>query len=378
MLSDLRFAIRTLRRSPAFALSAILALALGVGANTAVFSVVYAVLLKPLPFAQPDRLVKVWEVNTTEGRLRPPRVARHVRGLAKPDADDLEELAVHSSAGEALWTIGDRLQVVRVAAAIAVAGPRPVGSADSRVFRAEEGAVTPRAHTVIISHGLWQRAFGGAADVVGQRVLAEGRCCSSVAIVEPDEAWTWASRPSRCGACRLAGPWVAWRQQRQASGPGRGFSARWTDWSPRSLQLLASTPCGLDSSNVPLTGAAYSGTVSRSDAPGAAGLTPPTDSARPVESRSEHRHAGLLRRPARPVSARPQLRRQRSPDRGATQRDLGAGRRRGRRQRLRLRRAISPDRIRSAARSSSTTIRRSDGRGPSSASSLMSVGRRST
>ena len=67
MLNDLRYALRTLRRSPAFAISAILALALGVGANTAVFAVVYAVLLKPLPYAEPERLVRLFEQNPTQG-----------------------------------------------------------------------------------------------------------------------------------------------------------------------------------------------------------------------------------------------------------------------------------------------------------------------
>src|SRR4051812_6257312 len=63
MLSDLRFALRTFRRTPTLIAAAILATALGVGANTAIFSVVRAVLIKPLPFERPDRLVMIWEKN---------------------------------------------------------------------------------------------------------------------------------------------------------------------------------------------------------------------------------------------------------------------------------------------------------------------------
>ena len=69
MLHDFRDAVGTLRRSPGFAASAILALALGIGANRAVFSVVYAVLLKPLPYPEPDPLVRLYEVQ--RGGRRP-------------------------------------------------------------------------------------------------------------------------------------------------------------------------------------------------------------------------------------------------------------------------------------------------------------------
>src|SRR5262245_54639184 len=116
MINDLTHALRTLRRSPGFAFSAIAALALGIGANTAVFSVVYAVLLKPLPYPQPDRLVELSEFNAARG-MDNGRASRGTYQDWRARARTVEDMAVYSSGGESLWTIGDRPQVVRMAAA---------------------------------------------------------------------------------------------------------------------------------------------------------------------------------------------------------------------------------------------------------------------
>src|SRR5829696_9478775 len=113
---DVRYAIRMLLKKPAFTAISILTLALGIGANTAVFSVVYAVLLKPLPFAQPQRLVELSEYNPVEGR-DDGRVSRGTFVDWRARARTVESLAAYSSGGESLWTIGELLQVVKVAAA---------------------------------------------------------------------------------------------------------------------------------------------------------------------------------------------------------------------------------------------------------------------
>jgi predicted permease len=196
-MSDLRYALRTLRRSPAFSLSAILALALGIGANTAVFSVVYAVLLKPLPYAQADRLVKLAEFNAAEG-LDDGRVSRGTFIDWRTRTKTLEDVAAYSSGGESLWTIGDRLQVVRVAASspalTRVLAVQPILGRWFGDEQARPGA-TPQ---LVISYGLWQRAFGGATDVIGRRVLLEGRTWREITGVMPQgfafperaDAWT--------------------------------------------------------------------------------------------------------------------------------------------------------------------------------------------
>jgi predicted permease len=196
-MNDFRYALRTLRRSPMFTISAILALALGIGANTAVFSVVYAVLLKPLPFAEPNLLVKLSEYSVSEGR-DDGRVSRGTFVDWRARTRTVEDLAVYSSVGESLWAIDDRLQVVRSAAASpSLARVLAVQPLMGRWF-GEGQATTGATPQVIISHGLWQRAFGGASDVVGRTVVVEGRARREIVGVMPRgfafpdqaEAWT--------------------------------------------------------------------------------------------------------------------------------------------------------------------------------------------
>jgi putative ABC transport system permease protein len=180
MLNDLRYALRTLRRSSGFAASAILALALGIGANTAVFSVVYAVLLKPLPYEEPDRLVRLSEIDPAgvdSGRVS---IGTFVDWRAR--SRTLEAVAVYTipGGGQTLWSLGDHLQVVRISAAsstlFSVLRGRP---ALGRTFSPEDQ------RKYVLSHGLWQRAFGGAANVIGQAVSVEGRFSGEIIGVMP-------------------------------------------------------------------------------------------------------------------------------------------------------------------------------------------------
>ena len=106
MLQDLRYAARALRKSPGFTLVAALTLALGVGANTAIFSVVNAVMLRPLPFAEPDRLVRIWESNVERGW--PTFAVSHPNFLDwRAQADSFESLAAINNAGFTLTSNGE-------------------------------------------------------------------------------------------------------------------------------------------------------------------------------------------------------------------------------------------------------------------------------
>ena len=205
MVTELRYALRTLRRSPGFAISAILALALGIGANTAVFSVVYAVLLKPLPFDEPDRLVRLSEVDPSG--IDSGRVSTGTFVDWRARTRTLEAVAVYTipGVGQTLWSLGDRLQTVRISAAspalFSLLRVRPVLGRSFNPEDLQGGGPSADRGKYVLSYGLWQRAFGGAAEVIGQTVSVEGRFSGEIIGVMPsgfafpDAADAWANLP---------------------------------------------------------------------------------------------------------------------------------------------------------------------------------------
>lgn len=193
MLNDVRFALRALWRSPGFATSAILALALGIGANAAVLSVVYDVLLKPLPYANPERLMRLYERNLGQGIAR-----GHVSAGTFVDwrarSHAFEGIAVFTS-GEALWAFGDGYEVIKTSAVSpALFSLLRTSPVLGRTF----GPGDDERAGVVISSALWQRRFGGTPGVLGQSVRVEGRVPLPIigvmprgfAFPEGTDAWT--------------------------------------------------------------------------------------------------------------------------------------------------------------------------------------------
>jgi putative ABC transport system permease protein len=170
LLHDLRYAFRTLLRSPGFALTAILVTALGIGATTAAFSVADFVLLRPLPFADPARLVKLWEFPPGGGRfeLSPPNYRDYrAQNRAFASMGAFHNTSVNLvGQGEPQRLTGSAL----TAEVLPILGVKPLLG---RSFSdADERAGTDG--NVILSYGLWQRHFGGDAAVLGQRILLNG------------------------------------------------------------------------------------------------------------------------------------------------------------------------------------------------------------
>jgi len=168
VLQDIRYALRSLRRHPVFAVTAILTLALGTGANTAIFSAVNGVLLRPLPYPEPDRLLTVWGHH--------PSIGRETASL--PDFFDWRK--ARSFSGMAAWantlfTVTGTGEPQVVSAALVTPNyfrvlgtPVPVG----RDFREEEERGAAR--VVVLGHAYWQRAYGGRLDVVGHQITLSG------------------------------------------------------------------------------------------------------------------------------------------------------------------------------------------------------------
>jgi putative ABC transport system permease protein len=172
---QLRHAARSLLRRPVLSIVALITLALGIGANTAIFSIVNVVLLKPLPFTDPERLVMVWSTAPTQGVSE---------GFASyPDFRDWQEQAKAFDRLATFWTFpnGDvnltggvepeRVSVARISTGFfEVLGVRPLYG---RTFTADESVVGSH-RRVILSYGLWKRDFGGDSTIVGRNVTVNG------------------------------------------------------------------------------------------------------------------------------------------------------------------------------------------------------------
>ena len=194
LFQDLRFGARTLLKRPGFALVAVVTLALGIGANTAIFSLVNALLLRPLPVGTPERVVRLYGAsaerqfdvfsyaNYQDLRDRTPQV---FAGLA---AHQYAAASVNTGAG-ARTTPGELV----TGNYFDVLG---VGAAQGRVL-APADDVTEGAHpVVVISAGLWRRDFGGAANVVGQKLYLNGQPFTVVGVMPADFKGSYESFPT--------------------------------------------------------------------------------------------------------------------------------------------------------------------------------------
>ncbi len=216
-MRDIRYALRILRRDPTFAVLAILALTLGIGANTAIFSVVNAALLRPLPYPDGARLMVVWDRLAKLGILEfPVSYANYLDYKAGNRV--FEDVAAFSPAEFNLTTAdnAERVPGVRASAnLLALLGTAP---AAGRAFLPEENS-TGRDTVVVLSDSLWRRRFGGDPNLLGKTITLDGSPLQIVGILP--RAFTFAA---------LNPPPDVWLPLRPPPDPGRTAGA---------LELLA-------------------------------------------------------------------------------------------------------------------------------------------
>ena len=181
IVRDVRYALRGLRRNPGFSLIVVLTLGVGIGANAAVFSFVNAVLLRPLPYAEADRLVAVQETSppspffVTPGDYVDWKERNEVFETLSGYVYSLAGLVGPSGDAELLFvaaTSADFFRTLRV---------RPLLG---RTFLPGEDRAG-RDHVAVLGHGLWTRRFGGEPDVVGREITLDGRARTVIGVMPP-------------------------------------------------------------------------------------------------------------------------------------------------------------------------------------------------
>ncbi|HVA18281.1 MAG TPA: ABC transporter permease [Candidatus Dormibacteraeota bacterium] len=183
LFQDLRYAARMLVKAPGFTAIAIITLALGIGANTALFSVINATLLEPVPYPDADRMVLVWQTYGSD--------PDHVNIVSAPNIQDIQKqndvlgpIAMFDSAGKG-YNLGGADQPERVggervtANFFDVLGVKPLLG---RAFLPEE-EVLGKDHEVVLTYGLWQRRFGGDRAIVGKQIQVDGASHTVVGVM---------------------------------------------------------------------------------------------------------------------------------------------------------------------------------------------------
>jgi putative ABC transport system permease protein len=178
---DVRYAVRSLRRAPGFTVSAVLTFGLGIGAATAIFSVVSGVLLQPLPYRDPSRLVVLWEGRATNPGQTNVVTVDHFEAW-RASARSFVGLAALMPDPVTVTGLGDAEQVQAVQVTPGYFGLLGVAPLYGRGFsRAEEaGGGAP---VVILSHDFWQRHYGARRDVIGRTVVLDGKPTTIVGVM---------------------------------------------------------------------------------------------------------------------------------------------------------------------------------------------------
>ena len=183
---DVRHAARRLARTPMFTVATLLTLALGIGANTAIFSIVNSALLKPLPFPEPDRLVGLWQtapgVNITDLNAS---IADYI--TYREESRTLADVAIWNGNAFTVTGLAEPERVDGISATFRLLPMLGVQPILGRAF-AERDDEVGSPEVVMLSHGYWQRRFGGDPGVVGRRIMVDGTAREIIGVL-PKGFW---------------------------------------------------------------------------------------------------------------------------------------------------------------------------------------------
>jgi putative ABC transport system permease protein len=194
---DVRFGVRSLVHSPVFSVVTILSLALGIGANTAIFSVVNGLLLKPLPYPESERIVDVWHTPPQQSFPGLDKFSVSPANYLdwKAQSHSFEQIAIYTYNGFSLSTSNEPLSLIGAVVASDFFSVLRTNAMQGRTFTPDEEQ-PGRDNVAVISHGLWQRAFGANPSIIGQTLTLNSRSFTVVGIMPkgfefPREAELW-------------------------------------------------------------------------------------------------------------------------------------------------------------------------------------------
>ena len=185
LLKDMRYSLRTLRRMPGFSIVALLVLALGIGANTAIFSVVNSVVLRPLPYPDADRLALIWETDLKDGIKREGPSGPNFLDW-KEQSQSFEEMALLEVGTGTLTGDGEPEQVVGLRVTtnfLSMLGARTVLG---RGFTAAEGEGKARYPVAVLTNGFWKRRFASDPGVIGRTSYMNSEPYTVIGVLAPD------------------------------------------------------------------------------------------------------------------------------------------------------------------------------------------------
>jgi len=192
LLRDLRYSFRTLRKMPGFSILALLVLALGIGANTAIFSVVNSVVLRPLPYPGADRLALIWETDLKDGIKREGPSGPNFLDW-KEQSRSFEDMALLEVGTGTVTGVGEPEQVVGLRVTtnfLSLLGARTILG---RGFTAAEGEGQARFPVAVLTNGFWKRRFGSDPRAIGRTFMMNSEPYTVIGVLAPD---FWQPLPS--------------------------------------------------------------------------------------------------------------------------------------------------------------------------------------